>query len=324
MAPERNSIMGLLTDRITLQMDDSRKNIVEKYVFDVKKMNIEIAVTTGYEALVNGNIKISSGERRTYSKSVLGKTITAFVYQKGRVIEAVSIPFFAGQHTISLDTDKTAKATFALVGNAEVEVDDLRALSHYYDNTVSLEDLMRLGFSEKQARAIDNYRQKGGRFRRPSDFAKSFVVSDSVFKRLEKYIDIPRTDINRADSAAFDALPGIGPYFAAKMVEYRARLGGYSYPEQLMDIYHFDREKYDGLSDLICCSRPREPFRIWSLPEDSLRLHPYIRTRQAAHSIVLLREHTPREQWTLETIAGAGILPEEDASRLLRCVVAAP
>lgn len=191
-------------------------------------------------------------------------------------------------------------------------------------NTVSLEDLMRLGFSEKQARAIDNYRQKGGRFRRPSDFAKSFVVSDSVFKRLEKYIDIPRTDINRADSAEFDALPGIGPYFAAKMVEYRARLGGYSYPEQLMDIYHFDREKYDGLSDLICCSRPREPFRIWSLPEDSLRLHPYIRTRQAAHSIVLLREHTPREQWTLETIAGAGILPEEDASRLLRCVVAAP
>lgn len=191
-------------------------------------------------------------------------------------------------------------------------------------NTVSLEDLMRLGFSEKQARAIDNYRQKGGRFRRPSDFAKSYVVSDSVFKRLEKYIDIPRTDINRADSAAFDALPGIGPYFAAKMVEYRARLGGYSYPEQLMDIYHFDREKYDGLSDLICCSRPLEPFRIWSLPEDSLRLHPYIRTRQAAHSIVLLREHTPREQWTLETIAGAGILPEEDASRLLRCVVAAP
>ena len=191
-------------------------------------------------------------------------------------------------------------------------------------NTVSLEDLMRLGFSEKQARAIDNYRQKGGRFRRPSDFAKSYVVSDSVFKRLEKYIDIPKTDINRADSAAFDALPGIGPYFAAKMVEYRARLGGYSYPEQLMDIYHFDREKYDGLSDLICCSRPREPFRIWSLPEDSLRLHPYIRTRQAAHSIVLLREHTPREQWTLETIAGAGILPEEDASRLLRCVVAAP
>ena len=49
-------------------------------------------------------------------------------------------------------------------------------------NTVSLEDLQRLGFSEKQAQAIDNYRAKGGRFRRKADFAKSFVVDDSVYR----------------------------------------------------------------------------------------------------------------------------------------------
>ena len=47
-------------------------------------------------------------------------------------------------------------------------------------NTVSNEDLQRLGFSPKQAASIVNYRLKGGRFRRKSDFAKSFVVSDSV------------------------------------------------------------------------------------------------------------------------------------------------
>ena len=70
-------------------------------------------------------------------------------------------------------------------------------------NTVSLDDLMRLGFSEKQAQSILNYRAKGGRFRRPADFAKSYVVADSVFDRLEPYIDIPRIDINKADSTAF-------------------------------------------------------------------------------------------------------------------------
>ena len=85
-------------------------------------------------------------------------------------------------------------------------------------NTVSVEDLQRLGFSPKQAASIDNYRSKGGRFRRKEDFAKSYVVADSVYRRLEAYIDIPLLDINRADSAAFDALPGIGGYFAAKMV----------------------------------------------------------------------------------------------------------
>ena len=190
-------------------------------------------------------------------------------------------------------------------------------------NTVSVEDLMRLGFSEKQAQAIDNYRTKGGRFRRKADFARSYVVADSVFRRLERFIDIPKVDLNRADSPALDALPGIGPRFAARIVSYRAELGGYSYPEQLMDIYRFDREKYDALSDLVFCSPPA-PFALWSLPADSLRLHPYIRSAQAARSIVLFRDHTPREGWTVAALGEAGILPPEDASRLARCRLAPP
>lgn len=188
-------------------------------------------------------------------------------------------------------------------------------------NTVSVEDLMRLGFSEKQAQAIEHYRSKGGRFRRPSDFGKSYVVADSVFERLRPFITIPKLDINKADSAAFDGLPGIGPYFAAKMVSYRDRLGGYSYKEQLMDIYRFDQEKFDGLSDLIVCSAPREAFRLWSLPEDSLKLHPYIRSWQTAHSIVLFRNSMPKAEWTVEALGKAGILSAEDVSRLARCSI---
>lgn len=191
-------------------------------------------------------------------------------------------------------------------------------------NTVSVWDLQRLGFSEKQAAAIDNYRKKGGRFRRKTDFAKSFAVADSVYSRLEKYIDIPLVDINRADSAAFDALPGIGGYYASKMVEFRERLGGYSYPEQLMDIWKFDREKYDALSDLICCSAPRDSFALWTLPVEQLRLHPYVRSWQTARAIVLFRDNNPRSEWTVAALQAAGILPDEDASRLSRCVLKRP
>ena len=187
-------------------------------------------------------------------------------------------------------------------------------------NTASLEDLMRLGFSEKQAQSILNYRAKGGRYRRPADFAKSFVVADSVFDRLEPYIDIPRIDINKADSTVFETLPGIGPYFAAKMVSYRKELGGYSYPEQLMDIYHFDREKYDALKDLIVCSPP-EPYPIWTLSERDLARHPYI-SRDEAHSIILYRTHQPQEAWTVEGLRKAGILSEEHLKKLSRCVLA--
>lgn len=187
-------------------------------------------------------------------------------------------------------------------------------------NTISVEDLKRLGFSEKQARSIDNFRQKGGRFHRPADFAKSFVVADSVYKRLAPYIEIPKLDLNRADSTAFLALPGIGPFFAGKIVAYREQLGGYSYPEQLLEIWHFDQEKYEGLQDLIICSEP-EPYPLWTLSETDLARHPYI-SKAEAHSIVLYREHNPPEACTLDGLKRAGVLSEEHAGRLSRCKIA--
>lgn len=190
-------------------------------------------------------------------------------------------------------------------------------------NTVSVEDLQRLGFSPKQAASIDNYRSKGGRFRRKEDFAKSYVVADSVYRRLEAYIDIPLLDINRADSAAFDALPGIGGYFAAKMVAYRRQLGGYSCKEQLMEIYHFDRERFDGLKELICVGEA-PAFRLWTLPADSLRLHPHIRSWQTARAIVLYRENNAKEALTLAGLREAGILSEEQAEGLGRCRIEPP
>ena len=189
-------------------------------------------------------------------------------------------------------------------------------------NTVGAEDLQRLGFTERQAGAILRYREAGGRFRRKSDFAKSYVVDDSVYQRLEPYIDIPRIDINKADSAAFETLPGIGKYFAARMVSYRTELGGYSCTEQLMDIRYFDAEKYAGLKDLIRCSEP-DPYPLWILPEAELKRHPYI-DANAAHGIVLYRDNNPKERWTVDGLARAGILKEEMAERLARCRIANP
>ena len=191
-------------------------------------------------------------------------------------------------------------------------------------NTVSVSDLCRLGFSLKQANSIDNYRKKGGRFKRKQDFAKSFVVADSVYRRLEKYIDIPLLDLNAADSAAFDELPGIGGYFAAKMVEYRGRLGGYSCPEQLLDIYHFDAAKLDKIRDLVEVKTRPEPFRLWSLPADSLKRHPYIKTWQTAKSIVLYRENNPRAELTVDGLVRAGILDKDTGAKLSRCLIESP
>lgn len=193
---------------------------------------------------------------------------------------------------------------------------------HFDPNTVSLDDLCRLGFSPKQAESIDKYRKSGGRFRRKEDFRKSYVVSDSIYRRLEQYIDIPLIDLNTADSAAFDALPGIGGWFASEMIAHRKALGGYSYKEQLMDIYRFDQEKYDGLSDLITVLPEYvTPYPLWSLPVDSLKSHPYIREYETARSIVLFRDNNPRELWTVDALQNAGIISPEFAEKLSGCVL---
>lgn len=187
-------------------------------------------------------------------------------------------------------------------------------------NTVSIDDLCRLGFSIKQAQSIDNYRQKGGHFRRKSDFADSYVVSDSIYRRLESFIDIPLIDLNSADSAEFDALPGIGGWFASKMIEHREALGGYSCKEQLMDIYRFDLEKYNALSDLIVVSEPYD-YPLWELSADSLRSHPYIRNYETARAIVLFRNNNPPSLWTLNALAESGVISSEVAHNLSRCVI---
>ena len=196
---------------------------------------------------------------------------------------------------------------------------------HFNPNTVSVDDLCRLGFSRKQAESIDNYRKKGGRFRRKADFSRSFVVSDSIYRRLEPYIHIPLVDLNLADSAALDALPGIGGWFASRIIEHREALGGFSYKEQLMDVYRLDKERYDGLSDLVEVSMEYvNPYPLWTLSADSLRRHPYVNDYETARAIVLFRENNPVEKWTIESLENAGILSADSAEKISGCVIAQP
>jgi len=253
-------------------------------------------------------LRIEAHRDRPDTVFVVGKELVPEV--PGAADEDISSP-----EPVKVRKEAPHSASVTAVRNSTRQVESFK----FNPNTVGMEELMRLGFSEKQAQSIVNYREGGGRFRRKEDFSRSFVVSDSVYRRLEAFIDIPLVDINRADSAAFDALPGIGGWFAARMVAYREQLGGYSYPEQLMDIYRFDREKYDGLSDLICCSPPVQAFGLWHLPEDELRRHPYIKSYQAAHSIVLYRENTPRGSWSVKELADLGILDPGSADKLGRC-----
>ncbi|MBQ4280448.1 MAG: helix-hairpin-helix domain-containing protein [Rikenellaceae bacterium] len=59
-------------------------------------------------------------------------------------------------------------------------------------NTVTKEELVRLGFTPRQAQGILNYRAAGKRFYEAEDFADCYTVSDEMYARLEPYIRIAR------------------------------------------------------------------------------------------------------------------------------------
>lgn len=183
-------------------------------------------------------------------------------------------------------------------------------------NTVALEDLCRLGFSERQAQVILNYRDKGGRFRTPADFQKMYVVDSAAFARLEPYIRIPKLDLNSADSEALLALRGIGPYYASKILSYRRRLGGsFTSLDQLLEIDGFDRGRLDGFRDDVELRRAPSGFDIWTATQAQLEAHPYIGA-YAAKGIIRFKRTVDTLSWTLTALVDAGILSPDKAARL--------
>lgn len=60
-----------------------------------------------------------------------------------------------------------------------------------------------------------------------------------------------KVDLNRATAAELDALPGVGPSTAQKIVDDRAANGPFRKVEDLMRVSGIGRKKFDALKDLV-------------------------------------------------------------------------
>lgn len=187
-------------------------------------------------------------------------------------------------------------------------------------NTVSLADLQRLGLTLRQAETIDHYRSKGGRFRTKDDFRKMYVVTDSLFARLEPFIKIPKVELNAADSAALVSLRGIGPYYARKILDYRERLGGFLHKAQLLEIEGLDEERLAGFVDDVeidttRCSR----LDLWHTTDSILARHPYL-GEKGARSITRYKKLYDTTRWTLADLEKEHALPKENIEKLKKYI----
>lgn len=188
-------------------------------------------------------------------------------------------------------------------------------------NTADSTQLLRLGLQPWQVRNIYKYRAAGGVYRQPRDFARLYGLTLKQYRRLEPYIRIKEEDmpaeryfykyepieerdtmkypiklqaeerivLNRADTAQLRKVPGIGPYFARKIVEYRERLGGYYRVQQLLEIEDFPETAVDFF--IIPDDTQLRKMNINRLSLNELKRHPYLNFYQARAIVDYRRLH---------------------------------
>lgn len=160
------------------------------------------------------------------------------------------------------------------------QVSELNAALFAFDpNEASYEDLVRLGLSEKIARTICRYREKGGRFRNVDDFRKIWGMPEALFTRLAPYIrlrtaqkvdfqenkrETPASvvlfafDPNEASEADWKRL-GVPARIAGNIIRYREKGGHFRKKEDLLKIYGFSDDDYARLEPYVAFAETTAP-----------------------------------------------------------------
>ncbi len=135
--------------------------------------------------------------------------------------------------------------------------------TQYFDfdpNTITDEEWLKLGFSEKQTKVLRNYIAKGGKFKTKEDVKKMFVVSPDKYIEIEPFIkiaenkileEIVQVELNSSDTTELLKIKGLYSQKAKAIIKYRELLGGYTNKEQLLEVYGMTSELAEKISKSI-------------------------------------------------------------------------
>lgn len=184
----------------------------------------------------------------------------------------------------------------------------------YFDpNTISEDDWKKLGLRDKTIHTIQNYLNKGGYFKKPEDLQKIYGLHPDEYQRLAPYIQIETKskssetsyqkeiqspfssiDINTADTTAFIVLPGIGSKLAARIVNFRDKLGGFYSTEQIRETYGLPDSTFQKIKPYLNLnSGVIKKININTATVNEFKAHPYIKYSIANLIVAYRNEHGP-------------------------------
>lgn len=117
--------------------------------------------------------------------------------------------------------------------------------------------------------------------------------------------------LNVADTTMLKKVPGIGSYYARRIVGYRDRLGGFAHVEQLLEIEGFPEE---ALAFFNIGNGPLRRLNLNKLSLSQLRSHPYINFYQAKAIVDRRRLKGPLH--SLDELSLLDEFPAQDLQRL--------
>jgi competence ComEA-like helix-hairpin-helix protein len=186
-------------------------------------------------------------------------------------------------------------------------------------NTISTNEWKKLGLRDKTIHTIQNYLSKGGRFKKPEDLQRVYGLRTNEYERLAPFIKIESTkesnavrisnesqsakiftpryspiDINTADTTAFIALPGIGSKLAARIVNFRDKLGGFYSIAQVGETFGLPDSTFQKIKQYLKLDNALiKKININTATVDELKAHPYIRWSIANPIVAYRNEHGP-------------------------------
>lgn len=189
------------------------------------------------------------------------------------------------------------------------------AYQSFNPNNYSKSEWQKIGFSEKQASVILNYKTQINGFKSEQDLANCFVIDDKKFDEMQPFLKFekPKADtvrmemveikptiveLNTANQIQLETIRGIGPFYAKQILEYGNKLGGYCRIEQVKEVFGMTEEAYNLIADQLAIDNAKiSKIEIATAKFDQLRKHPYLNWKQCQIIMALPKKEINEQFW---------------------------